>query len=317
MWMHLRTSLAWAWVVLGAATAAAESPNRIVVPLSDPGRPAALRVELIRGGIQVTGYGGKEIVVEADVQKDAEGDEDVVPAPPEPPTPPPPGHRTSRATEDDERDEEHDERARGLRRIPNLSAGLSVSENDNEVSVEGSPRRSLALAILVPAGTSLYLSTVTDGDIVVRDLQAGEIEIENTNGEVRLERVAGPVTVHALNGDIDAKLARLDPRKASSFSTFNGDIDVTLPPDVKADVRIKSDNGEIYTDFDVQMGTRTERREGEDEAATDRPRARKYGKRGKGRAFGFESAMTATLGGGGPLLRFETFNGNVYIRKAK
>lgn len=316
MWMHLRAFLAWTSVALGAA-AAAESPNRIVVPLSDPARPATLRVELVRGGIQVTGYGGKEIVVEAGVR---EGDEDVVSPPPAPPAPPAPGGRTPRAPraiEHQEGDDEHDERARGLRRIPNLSAGLEVSENDNEVVVEGSPRRSLDLAVLVPAGASLFLSTVTDGDIVVRDLQAGEIEIENTNGEVRLEKVSGPVTVHALNGDIDATLARLDARKASSFSTFNGDIDVTLPADVKADVRIKSDNGEIFTDFDLQMGARTERRAGDEGDAADRPRARKYSKGTKGRAFGFESAMTGTLGGGGPVLRFETFNGNVYIRKAK
>ena len=38
-----------------------------------------------------------------------------------------------------------------------------------------------------------------------------------------------------------------------SFSTMNGDIDVSLPADTKARVKMKADNGEIYSDFEVQQ----------------------------------------------------------------
>ncbi len=40
-----------------------------------------------------------------------------------------------------------------------------------------------------------------------------------------------------------------------SFSTMNGDVDVTMPGDVKARVKLKSDNGEIYSDFEVRPGS--------------------------------------------------------------
>lgn len=38
-----------------------------------------------------------------------------------------------------------------------------------------------------------------------------------------------------------------------AFSTLNGKVDVTFPADVKANVKLKSDQGEIYSDFDVEV----------------------------------------------------------------
>src|ERR1700737_267293 len=39
--------------------------DRIPVTLSDPSRPARVKVSLVNGGITVKGYEGKEVVVEA------------------------------------------------------------------------------------------------------------------------------------------------------------------------------------------------------------------------------------------------------------
>ena len=38
-----------------------------------------------------------------------------------------------------------------------------------------------------------------------------------------------------------------------SFSTLNGDVDVTLPADTKARFKMRTDFGDIFTDFDVKM----------------------------------------------------------------
>ena len=34
---------------------------------------------------------------------------------------------------------------------------------------------------------------------------------------------------------------------------MNGEIDVTLPADIKANLKMKIDHGDIYTDFDVKV----------------------------------------------------------------
>ncbi len=61
------------------------------------------------------------------------------------------------------------------------------------------------------------------------------------------------MVAHSTNGKIVASLSRLAAGKSMSFSTFNGDIDVTLPADSKATLKARADNGDIFTDFDVKL----------------------------------------------------------------
>lgn len=296
---------------------AQSSNNRIVVPLSDPSRPAKVKVALVSGSITVTGYPGKEILV----VPMGEDDEPVTPVrapkPPKPPKPPQ-GSKTPPAPDADSDDDEEvgsEGRARGLRKLPNWSSGLSIYEENNEVTISSdSWSQSVDINLQVPVGTSLDLNTVNDGDIIVRNVD-GELNVENTNGEVHLKDVSGSVVAHALNGDVEVTLHRLDPNRGMSFTSMNGDIDVTLPASTKADIRIKSDNGEIYTDFDLQLGQQMQSKS-EEEAGTSKDKSSKGHKRGR-REYGYQSAMVGTLNGGGPRLIFETFNGNIYIRKAK
>ena len=42
------------------------------------------------------------------------------------------------------------------------------------------------------------------------------------------------------------------------LSTMNGDIDITFPALVKADIRLKNQMGEIYTDLEGQLKEKTE-----------------------------------------------------------
>ena len=74
----------------------------------------------------------------------------------------------------------------------------------------------------------------------------------------------------------------------------------------KARVKMKSDNGEIYSDFDIRIDPSSRQPTVEDNRSG----------RGKYRVR-FEKAMYGTINGGGPEMQFTTFNGNVYIRKPK
>ncbi|MEI9973395.1 MAG: hypothetical protein WDO73_15935 [Ignavibacteriota bacterium] len=47
---------------------------------------------------------------------------------------------------------------------------------------------------------------------------------------------------------------RVDSGKPLAFSTLNGVVDVTFPPDLKADLTVKSTHGPVYSDFDVTLG---------------------------------------------------------------
>ncbi len=252
------------------------TPDRVTVPFSDASRPRMVKCSLLNGAISVKGYAGKDVIVEA------------------------------RPRNEEQRHRRVADRPDGMRRIDVNTTGLSVEESDNVVVIgTRSHQESIDVAIQVPFATSLKLHGTNGGDIVV-DHVSGEIEIDNTNGSAIATHISGSAVLHSLNGKVQASLDKVTADKAMSFSTLNGDIDVTMPADTKAKVKMKSDNGEIYSDFDVRLD------------ASGRQPIVEDNRSGKGKyRVRFDKAMYGAINGGGPEMQFTTFNGNVYIHKPK
>lgn len=264
------------WLGL-AATAFPQVPgaDHVTVPFSDASRPGTVKVNLLAGSITVKGYAGKEVIVDA------------------------------KAREEESRGRSRGE-ASGMKRIPNLSTGLTVEEESNVISIStGSMNRPVDITLQVPTRTMLKLKTINDGDIKVEQVQ-GELEVNDINGAVALHQVSGSVVAHALNGDVKVSFVAVEPNKPMSFSSLNGNIDVTFPPDVKANASMKSDNGEIYSDFDVKL-----------EATQPQPVAEAASGKGGRYKIKIDRTTKGTINGGGPEMQFKTFNGNIYIRKPR
>ena len=81
---------------------------------------------------------------------------------------------------------------------------------------------------------------------------------------------------------------------------------MTFPASVKADVKLVSQGGEVYSDFDVEKDPNPRRIVEEN----GRSRGGRY-------RVQIEHAFYGALNGGGPEMTFETYHGNIYIRKAK
>ena len=266
-------SVAAAFMFALAQPLCAQSDNRVTVPLTDPARPVTLRAHLVSGSITVKGADVKEVVVEA---KGRGGEE-------------------SRSSG----------RAEGMKRIPMTSTGLNIEAENNNVRVStDSYQRTVDLTITVPTHTSVSLHTVNDGNILVTGVD-GDLDVNNVNGEVDLKNIGGSVVAHALNGHVIATFNRIDPQKPMAFSSLNGDIDVTFPADLKANVSMRTDNGEVYSDFDVKVLPNTPQQTVEDN-------------RGKGGKYklNVDKNVRGTINGGGQEIQFKNFNGNIYIRRA-
>jgi len=295
-------------------------PDRAVVPLSNPAKPAKIEASVLRGSITVRGYEGKEVIAEArireravsqyrlaepylrEAQKEAleklKKSENLAQALAEE------NYRVARAL--GSREQEKKERSHeGMKLVTAAMTGLTVEEDNNTVTVStDSWKYGIDLTIQVPYASSLELSSSTDGKIVVENV-SGELEINGGNGSVTLRNVSGNAVVHTMNGDIEAVLSRVSADKPLSFSNMNGDIDITLPADIKATVKMKSQMGNIYSDFDVVL-----------RAAPQKAEEAEKGEKGQYR-ISFDKAIYGTINGGGQEITLTTFNGDIFIRKKK
>ncbi len=184
---------------------------------SDPSRPGTLRIAVARGEIHVEGADTTEVVVKSEAQRQ--------------------GSRT---------------RKDGLR-VLTESASFSLSEKDNVITLDGSADGWMSAPsdfnITVPRNTNVVITNATGGDIACAGV-SGDLEIKSLHGEVRLKDLMGGAVVDTMNGEISATIKQVQPGKALSFTSMNGEVIVKVPADTKANVRLRTQNGSILTDFD-------------------------------------------------------------------
>jgi len=152
-------------------------------------------------------------------------------------------------------------RADGLR-VLTTSSSYALNEKNNVATLDfgfdSPPSQSGDFDLTVPRNTTIVVASNFGGDVKLTDI-SGDVEIKSMNGEIRLDRVSGSILVETMNGEIFANVPALTAGKPLSFTTMNGEVHVRVPADAKADVKLRTQNGAILTDFDEKaLVTRTQ-----------------------------------------------------------
>lgn len=253
-----------------STAAMGQDANRLTVPFRDASKPRTVNVDVFNGSITVRAYNGNDAIVET----------------------------TGRAS----RRERNSNVPDGMHRIGDNGGGLDITEDNNVINIRAGVMGSSDVTIQVPTQTSLKLRSLNGGKIQVEGV-TGEIDAQNMNGSVTITNVSGSVLANSMNGKVTVSLDKVTPNKTMSFSSMNGTIDVTLPADVKANLKMKSDNGDIFSDFDIKLT-------GSVPAQVDDQRS--HGGRYRVR---IDKTMLGSINGGGPEMQFVTYNGNILIHK--
>ena len=145
---------------------------------------------------------------------------------------------------------------------------------------------------------------MSSGDITISNV-SGAIEINTREGDISLKNISGEVIAHSIDGEMLIVFKEMPEEGPMAFSTIDGDIDVTFPAKTKATISAKNVDGEIYTDFDMDI--KHVKQFGE-----DRHRGWKNGLTGM-----FGNTITGEISGGGAYILISTVDGNIYIRKGK
>lgn len=260
-------------LTLGRLLAQSESKDQVkeqmTVPLSDPGKPFKVKAHVMYSTLKVVGYEGKEIVINIT------------------------GSERNRESS-----------GGGMRRIGGNAGGdVTAEEDNNTVNINTGLSHFSLIEIKVPQSGGKYdLRAVNGGEVFVDNI-SGQLEINNVNGSIDATNIAGSVVASSVNGEITVGFRSVDPQAPMAFSTFNGKVDVTLPATVKANVKLKAERGDIYTDFDVDITkgqpTATKSNEGHMYRVT------------------IEDWVLGKINGGGPEMMMKTSQGSIYIHKAK
>jgi Putative adhesin len=242
--------------------------NEATVPLTHPGKPGTLEVNLITGSITISSYAGKEVVIQL-ISKEK--------------------HQTRPISK------------KGLKKIGGGGYGLLAEEKNNLVSVGmDNPNANVDLIIKVPKNFSLQLATINDGNIIVDNVD-GNHEISNVNGDINLNNINGSVVANTINGDINVDLHTVTANTPMAFTNLNGDIEIKLPASIKANIEAKSDNGQVYSDFDIKLQNKSKK--------TNGVKVNGYYK------ISLDGVVYGTINGGGPDITLSSMNGDIMLKK--
>ncbi len=248
-------------------TAQENQKQQLVIPLSNPDKTGHLEIGGINCSIIVTGYNGKEVIIDAYSK-----------------------NGVSKITET----------KNGMKKINASSMSIEVEEKDNFIDVStGLNAKGLTFEVKVPYNFSLDLSTINDGEIKVNNVN-GEMTVNNVNGPITLNKVSGSVSASTINDDILITFEEVTPNKPMAFSSLNGNVDISFPANIKADVKIKCDRGDILTDFDVELNK-------ERKTSNERNKDGVY-------KVSVNEWIQGKINGGGPEYTFKNFNGDIIIR---
>ncbi len=209
----------------GASLARAAEDAPSAIKFSDPAKPGTLKVQIARGEVRVQGTDATEVSVVSEAK----------PA--------------------------QQKRKDGLRVLAS-AAGYTLTEKDNVVTLdsltEGWKSGATDFTITVPRNTHVVVHASFGGVVACSGL-TGDLEINNMNGEIRLENNSGGAVVQTMNGTIKASIPRLTDGKPLSFTSMNGEVALRLAPDAKANLRLRTQNGAVLTDFpEESLVTKTE-----------------------------------------------------------
>jgi DUF4097 and DUF4098 domain-containing protein YvlB len=129
----------------------------------------------------------------------------------------------------------------------------------------------------------------------------GELEIKNYNGEITAENISGSVIATTYNGEIKVTFDKVTEGAPMSFTTFNGDVDLTFPATLKATLKMKTEQGEILSGFDMSM-------------IKSGPIQKKDTKSGTYKVV-IDEWVKGDINGGGAEFTMKNYNGDIIIRK--
>jgi DUF4097 and DUF4098 domain-containing protein YvlB len=119
--------------------------------------------------------------------------------------------------------------------------------NDNPASVH--------YTLHVPANAQLDTVHLVNGNLEVAQV-AGDVDADLVNGKLTAQDLAGRAKLSTVNGSSKVAFHSLTNVREVEISAVNGSINLVLPPSPNAEISASTMNGNIKTDFPMQIDSK-------------------------------------------------------------
>lgn len=197
-----------------------------------------------------------------------------------------------------EHDNQNDERARGLKPMTggndNTNLGLNYKTEGNVTTLK-SVRRNYhnEYTIKVPKQMKLKVNIFNSwfDKLKVKGFSS-DVNITTRHGDVTLDDISGNLQVNSRHGLVKVTFAQLG--NDVNIDARHGGIDITVPEQIKANLRVSTRYGEIYTNMAIKADKQEE---------------------GSLKNLSRSAEVVTKLNGGGKALVLDSRHANIYLRK--
>lgn len=247
--------------------------KEVVVPFSEPSKAKTLDIQIFSGDIKIVGSSRADVLIKYKVE---EKEEDHFP--------------------------KKEDKSKGMKKIGGGNFQFEIGERNNEVSVNSQNfMNSLSMEIEVPSDIDIDISKQIGQNISIENI-SGFINAESNVGNVTMKGIRGSVNASSSAGEIIVDFDRIDPEQAMTFNTITGNIELTFPGSHQADLKMRTEWGDIYSDMDIATKVMEDK--------TSKSIAKDGGMRIISNNWTYGS-----LNGGGPEMTLKTQMGSIYLRK--
>jgi len=162
---------------------------------------------------------------------------------------------------------------------PDHNLTFNDDDRDNPAGVD--------YTLTVPRSANLDEIKLINGELAISGV-SGEVRASSVNGRVSASDLAGRAKISTVNGRLAAQFASLPNASSMHLSSVNGGLELTLPPDARAEIEASTVSGSISNDFGLRNV--------------------------KHRYVG--QSLHGELGGGGSTIRLSNVNGRIEVRSS-
>ncbi len=160
--------------------------------------------------------------------------------------------------ESDKQEREFPEEAQGLKivspggAVDNTGIGASVQVEGNTLKIK-LPKSKYYGNFVVKIPKDLSVSVKENGNSYGKWLisgMKGEVEAETSFSTLNIKNVSGPIVARGGYGKMYIEYDQLNQSRPNSISA-SGAVDITLPADTKANLKVQATYADFFTDFDI------------------------------------------------------------------